>query len=110
MTTVIIGTDGSEEAVEVAAKGLAILGSPSTVTVVAVADTAAALGLDPTQTIVLEGVPGPTLCAYAAEVGADAIVVGTRGRGGLRRALLGSVSDHVVRHAPCPVVVTNAAG
>jgi nucleotide-binding universal stress UspA family protein len=33
------------------------------------------------------------------------MVVGTRGRGGLRRAVLGSVSDHVVRNAPCPVVV-----
>lgn len=45
----------------------------------------------------------------AVIVGTDAIVIGTRGRGGIKRALLGSVSDYVVRNAPCPVVVTTAA-
>jgi nucleotide-binding universal stress UspA family protein len=56
---------------------------------------------------VLEGSAGPAVCRYAEEVGARGIVIGTRGHGGLRRAVLGSVSDHVVRNAPCPVVVTN---
>jgi nucleotide-binding universal stress UspA family protein len=32
-------------------------------------------------------------------------VVGTSGHGGLRRAVMGSTSDHVIRHAPCPVLV-----
>jgi nucleotide-binding universal stress UspA family protein len=32
-------------------------------------------------------------------------VIGTRGRGDIKRALLGSVSDYLVRNAPCPVVV-----
>jgi nucleotide-binding universal stress UspA family protein len=36
------------------------------------------------------------------------VVVGSRGRGGIRRALLGSVSDYVVRNAPCSVVVTRS--
>jgi nucleotide-binding universal stress UspA family protein len=39
------------------------------------------------------------------EIGAGLIVMGSRGLGGLRRALMGSVSDSVVRHAHCPVLV-----
>lgn len=34
----------------------------------------------------------------------DLIVMGTHGRGGLKRLVLGSVADHIVRHAQCPVV------
>jgi nucleotide-binding universal stress UspA family protein len=56
----------------------------------------------------LSGDPGPAICQLAAELSARAIVIGTRGRGGIKRALLGSVSDHVVRNAPCSVVVTRA--
>jgi nucleotide-binding universal stress UspA family protein len=41
----------------------------------------------------------------AEELGADIIVVGSRGLGGFRRVLIGSVSDSVVRHAPCPVLI-----
>lgn len=55
---------------------------------------------------VIDGQPGPALCQLAAEAGASALIVGSRGRGGLRRALLGSVSDYVVRHAPCSVIVS----
>ena len=75
----------------------------------AVERTAAALGLTSAETRVLEGSPGRALCEFATEAGADVIVIGTRGRGGIKRALLGSVSDYVVRNAPCPVVVTTAA-
>src|SRR5918997_171925 len=41
----------------------------------------------------------------AEEIAADLIVIGSRGLGGVRRALMGSVSDSVVRHAHCPVLV-----
>ena len=42
----------------------------------------------------------------AQELEVDLIILGNRGRSALRRALMGSVSDSVVRHAHCPVVVT----
>jgi nucleotide-binding universal stress UspA family protein len=58
------------------------------------------------ETRVIEGEPGPALCRLAADVGASAVILGSRGRGGLKRAFLGSVSDYVVRNAPCPVVVS----
>ena len=41
----------------------------------------------------------------AEDIGAGLIVIGSRGLGGVRRALMGSVSDSVVRHAHCPVLV-----
>jgi nucleotide-binding universal stress UspA family protein len=69
--------------------------------------TARALGLDGAESAVLEGSPGPALCELATSLPASVIVIGTRGQGGLRRAVLGSVSDHVVRNAPCPVVVSS---
>ena len=68
--------------------------------------TATALDLIDARREVLEGDPATALCEFATETSAVAIVIGTRGQGGLKRAVLGSVSDHVVRNAPCPVVVT----
>jgi len=43
--------------------------------------------------------------ALAQELGVGLMVVGSRGLGGITRALMGSVSDSVVRHAHCPVLV-----
>ena len=48
------------------------------------------------------------IVALAEELGAGLILMGNRGRGGVRRALMGSVSDSVVRHAHCPVLVVRA--
>ena len=56
----------------------------------------------------LGGEPGAAICELAGELAPRAIVLGTRGRGGITRALLGSVSDYVARTAPCTVVVGRA--
>jgi nucleotide-binding universal stress UspA family protein len=52
--------------------------------------------------------PAEEIIALAEELGADLIVVGSRHRGRIRRALASSVSDWVVRHACCPVLMIGA--
>lgn len=54
------------------------------------------------------GQPAETIVAYAAANGFDAIVLGSHGRSGLARALLGSVAEHVIRTASCPVLTVPA--
>lgn len=55
--------------------------------------------------LVWEGEPGSSIVDAAASELADLIIVGSHGRGRVGRLLLGSVSEHVVRNAPCPVLV-----
>jgi nucleotide-binding universal stress UspA family protein len=57
----------------------------------------------------LEGVPSEALPQLAEEENADLIVLGTHGRTGLRRLLMGSVAEAVVRHAKCPVLTLRPA-
>jgi len=61
-------------------------------------------GVALTEEVVM-GIPGPTIVEIAEEWGPDILVVGSHGRGFWSRALLGSVSDAVVNHAPCSVLV-----
>ncbi len=51
------------------------------------------------------GDPGATICDLAQDWQADLIVIGRRGLSGLAEAFMGSVSNHVVHHAPCSVLV-----
>lgn len=60
---------------------------------------------DRVETLLREGTPVEEAVAAAAEWGADLLVVGTHGRGGLQRLVLGSVAEGVLRHAHCPVLV-----
>ncbi len=70
-------------------------------------DIAAAVAEHPEVDVaatVVQGSPGEALIEASDRV--DLLVVGSRGRGGFSGLLLGSVSDRVVRHAHCPVLVT----
>ncbi len=58
-----------------------------------------------TNFLVWEGDPGEAIVEAATAEHASLIVLGSHGRSGVGRSFFGSVSDHVVRNAPCPVVV-----
>ena len=64
----------------------------------------------PVTTAVRSGVPEKEIREYAAEIGADVVVMGPRGRGGLDRLVLGSVTDDVARHGDVDVLVVDGAG
>jgi len=51
--------------------------------------------------------PGEELCRLAAEEKADMIVIGSRGLGTLKRAVIGSVSEYVVRNSGLPCVIVH---
>ena len=142
---ILVATDGSDQAVDAAARGLAVLADPDVVTIVCVVTAPAEatagmesgfaggmasdatvdaawsearadgeIALDRTAAVVPNGEverrlevgdPGPVIVRLADELSADAVVIGSRGRGAFKRALLGSVSTHVANNATCPVVV-----
>jgi nucleotide-binding universal stress UspA family protein len=59
----------------------------------------------PVYHVVLEGDPATEIIRYASEAGMDLIVMGTHGRTGLERLLMGSVAEKVMRDAVCSVLV-----
>jgi len=59
----------------------------------------------PVSHLIRHGEPCDTIMSVAEEIGARHIVMGTHGRRGLERALLGSVAERVVRRAGCPVTI-----
>lgn len=66
------------------------------------AESAGALNVTTQQ---LEGIASSQIVEFARTGNYDLIVIGTHGRKGLQRALIGSVAEKVVRTAPCPVLV-----
>jgi nucleotide-binding universal stress UspA family protein len=69
----------------------------------AIGDAVAAASTVQIDTTIRQGNPAQVLLDAAS--GADLLVVGSRGHGGFASALLGSVSQHCVHHARCPVVI-----
>ena len=146
---VLLGTDGSEIALDAARRGLALLGEATKITLLTVvsdlpADTGGGIEgpiytpeqeedlrrsetehanrslrdtralvepLAPKATIdqrIETGDAAATICLVARDLGVDVVVIGSHGKGFLSRVLLGSVSEHVTRHAPCPVLVVRS--
>ncbi len=62
-------------------------------------------GFSNVNTVVRVGDPGLEISEYATETNADLIVVPSHGFHGLKRMILGSVAERVIRHAECPVLV-----
>jgi nucleotide-binding universal stress UspA family protein len=56
------------------------------------------------ETALETGDPATTIVEYAGDIDADVIVLGTHGRSGVERRLIGSVAERVVRRSPCPVL------
>ena len=62
----------------------------------------------PVRFLIWQGSPGEAIVEVARSEQVDLVVVGSHGRGPVGRMLIGSVSEHVVRNAPCPVLVVRA--
>lgn len=60
------------------------------------------------ETSVEHGHPGTMICRRADERDVEGIFMGRRGRGAAGELLMGSVSQHVIHHAPCPVTLVSA--
>jgi nucleotide-binding universal stress UspA family protein len=70
----------------------------------ALADSVAKSGAQATTEVILASAIGPAIVEAGLGWRADMIVMGTHGRGGIARLLIGSVAEYVLRHAACPVL------
>lgn len=59
----------------------------------------------PCETHIEIGAPRHAICEVAEREPFDLLIIGSRGLGSVQRLMLGSVSDYVIHHAPCPVLV-----
>ncbi len=62
-------------------------------------------GFDKIRVVILDGRPGTEIPEYAAKVNAGLVIIPSHGYHGVKRLLLGSVAEQVIRHASCPVFV-----
>jgi len=70
-----------------------------------VAEGVRAQGVRAETHVVVDSQAGAAICAQCTDLGTDLVVMATHGRGGLKRALLGSTADKVIRSAHTPVLV-----
>lgn len=71
--------------------------------------TLEALGMQRVETAILSGLPGDALVREVGRRKSDVVLMGTHGRSGLRRTVLGSVADHVLRHLDgVPILLVHA--
>lgn len=84
-----------------------VLGERGDEYVTQIADRAGELDV-PVTTEVRQGVPVREIIDYADDVDADVIVMGTRGRGGISRMMLGSVAEGVTRHSGRDVLIVSS--
>lgn len=76
----------------------------------AAVEEARAEGLATVTSELVQGIPGWTIIEAAnRDPEIDLVVVGTHGRTGIARVLVGSVAEYIVRHAPCPVLVARSS-
>ncbi|PSQ03885.1 stress response protein [Halobacteriales archaeon QS_6_71_20] len=64
----------------------------------------------PVETAIVDGSPSAEIVRYAEDADCDLVVMGTHGRGGIDRLLLGSVAEKVVRASSVPVLTVRVAG
>lgn len=99
MTPMIEPVPVGEVTVELAEEMVAAQREAAEQNLVAVKAALAQEGITDVSTVIAEGPAADAILETANAEGADLIVMATHGRGGLGRAILGSVADHVVRHA-----------
>ncbi|MFB1066701.1 universal stress protein [Natrinema sp. H-ect4] len=134
--TIVVGVDGSEHSLAAVKRAVSFASPHATIHVLSVIDVtpvvaderikaqfetaaktivndaeaaARAAGANDVETEVLIGPPAREIRSKAADVGADLIAVGTHGRRGVDRLLLGSVAERVLRTAPTPVLTVRSA-
>ncbi len=95
----------TEATVHVAEQAVAAQRDEAERTVARVAEALRAAGVTDVGTSIVEGDAGTAIVDAATRDGFDVVVMATHGRSGIVRTLLGSVADHVVRHAGCAVLL-----